>query len=186
MAQATITKANEAARRYAGALFELAQDSGKLADINREFADFAGLARENADLHRLLKTPAVRREDKVAALAAIGDAAGLSPLMVRFLGTMAGNGRAHDIIGAQIAFDEIYARQRGVQRAVVTTAKPMTSAQRERLQVVLAAAVGGELELSETVNQHIVGGIQLRIGSRLIDASLASKLDRMNTAMKGA
>ncbi len=186
LAKGSISTASEAARRYAGALFELAQDSGQLANIHRDFAGFAALVRDNDELSRLIRTPAISRDAKVGALTGVAEAVGVGPLLVKFLGTIAANGRSGEIPGVQVAFDEIYARQRGVKRAVVTTAKPMTDAQRERIQGILAKVVGGEVELTETVDEDIIGGIQLRIGSKLVDASLAAKLDRMNTAMKGA
>jgi F-type H+-transporting ATPase subunit delta len=112
--------------------------------------------------------------------------AGVSGLLANFVGVMARNGRADDILGAQVAFDELYAKQRGVKRAVVRTAKEMSGAERQRIESILAKAVGGEVELSSEVDPSLIGGIQLRIGSKLVDASLAAKLDRMNTAMKGA
>ncbi|MCF6328525.1 MAG: ATP synthase F1 subunit delta, partial [Henriciella sp.] len=103
-----------------------------------------------------------------------------------FLGTMAENGRANEILGAVAAFDDLFASHRGVKRAVAITAKEMSADQRKRLELVLAKAVGSDVELETKVDPALVGGIQLRIGSQLIDASVASKLDRMNTAMKGA
>jgi F-type H+-transporting ATPase subunit delta len=186
LARASTSPASEAARRYATALFELAQDAGQLASVHRDFSDFAAIVRDTPELSRLIETPAVSREDKVSALTALAQAGGADPLLVRFFGTMAGNGRARDIPAAQRAFDEIYARQRGVQRAIATTAAPMSDAQRERIHAILSKVAQGEVELSEAVDQDIIGGIQLRIGSKLVDASLAAKLARMNTAMKGA
>ncbi|MEZ5945813.1 MAG: ATP synthase F1 subunit delta [Hyphomonas sp.] len=181
-----MTHANEAARRYATALFELAQDKGDLANVHKDFKAFVALAAGSEDLTRLLNSPAFARDDKVRALTAVAKKAGLGDLMTKFLGTMAGNGRAGDVTGAQIAFDELYAKQRGVKRAVVRTAKEMTGAERQRIESILAKAVGGEVELTSEVDSSLIGGIQLRIGSQLIDASLAAKLERMNTAMKGA
>ncbi|MBU0832751.1 MAG: ATP synthase F1 subunit delta, partial [Alphaproteobacteria bacterium] len=107
-------------------------------------------------------------------------------LMANFVGVMATNGRTADIVPAQSAFDELYAKQRGVQRAVVRTAKVMTGAERARIESILAKAVGGEVELTSEVDPSLIGGIQLRIGSKLVDASISAKLERMNTAMKGA
>ncbi len=186
MASSSVTQASEAARRYASALFELAQDKGDLAAVHNDFKAFVELVKGSKDLTRLLDSPAFAREDKVAALGKIAEKAGLSPLVVKFLGTMAQNGRARDIVDAQGAFDELYAKQRGVKRAVVRTAREMTGAERQRIEAILAKAVGGEVELSSEVDASLIGGIQLRIGSQLVDASLAAKLDRMNTAMKGA
>ncbi len=157
-----------------------------LADVRRDFKAFTDLARESEDLKRLLDSPAFSREEKVSALTEVAKKAGLTGLVVKFLGTMAQNGRSRDIPGAQHAFDELYAKQRGVKRALVRTAREMSGAERQRIESILAKAVGGEVELSSEVDPSLIGGIQLRIGSRLVDASLSAKLDRMNTAMKGA
>ena len=185
MAQITSTT-SESARRYAKALFDLAQDKGVLADLNREFTAFAGAIAENKDLARLIASPTFSRADKSEALLKIADAGKASDLLKNFLGVMATNGRAVDLPATQAAFDELYAKQRGVQRAVARTAQPMDEAQQTRIENILAKAVGGEVELTTEVDPGLIGGIQLRIGSKLIDASLRAKLDRMNTAMKGA
>ncbi|MEO0467060.1 MAG: ATP synthase F1 subunit delta [Pseudomonadota bacterium] len=186
MADASQSLANEAAKRYASALFELAQDGGALSDVNRDFAAFTALIAGNADLERLIQSPAFSRDDKSEALVALAAEAGAGDLVKKFLGTMAANGRARDIPAAQRAFDALYANQRGVKRAVARTAKPMSADQRTRLEAILAKVIGGEVELSEEVDERLIGGIQLRVGSTLVDASLAAKIDRMNSAMKGA
>ena len=186
MAASKVTQASEAARRYASALFDLAQDKGELASVHKDFQAFAKLPGEAKDLATLMASPAFSADEKVSGLSAIMKKAGFSGLLVNFVGVMARNGRSQDILGAQIAFDELYAKQRGVKRAVVRTAKEMTGAERQRIESILAKAVGGEVELSSEVDPSLIGGIQLRIGSQLVDASLAAKLDRMNTAMKGA
>ena len=186
LAATKVTQASEAARRYASALFELAQDKGELADVHKDFQAFAELPKQSKDLAILLASPAFSAEQKMAGLAEVMKKAGVSGLLANFVGVMARNGRADDILGAQVAFDELYAKQRGVKRAVVRTAKEMSGAERQRIESILAKAVGGEVELSSEVDPSLIGGIQLRIGSKLVDASLAAKLDRMNTAMKGA
>lgn len=186
LAATKVTQASEAARRYASALFELAQDKGELADVHKDFQAFAELPKQSKDLAILLASPAFSAEQKMAGLAEVMKKAGVSGLLANFVGVMARNGRADDILGAQVAFDELYAKQRGVKRAVVRTAKEMSGAERQRIESILAKAVGGEVELSSEVDASLIGGIQLRIGSQLVDASLAAKLDRMNTAMKGA
>lgn len=181
-----MTQTSEAAQRYASALFELAQDKGALAAVHKDFGAFAASIRKSKDLEKLLDSPAFGREVKVKALAELAKKAGYSPLFSKFLGVMATNGRARDILGAEAAFDQLYANQRGIKRAVVRTAKEMTGAERARIETLLAKLVGGEVELSSEVDPSLIGGIQLRIGSKLVDASVAAKLNRMNTAMKGA
>ncbi|MEM9739383.1 MAG: ATP synthase F1 subunit delta [Pseudomonadota bacterium] len=186
MADASITRPSEAAQRYASALFELAQDKGQLADVNRDFAAFAALVANSVDLARMIASPAFTRDAKKDALSAIAKEAKLNALVGNFLGVMAENGRARDLPAAQRAFDTLYANQRGIKRAVARTAKPMTAAQRDKLEAILAKAVGGEIELNEEVDESLIGGLQLRVGSTLVDASIAAKLERMNSAMKGA
>lgn len=186
MAAASATTASEAARRYAGALFDLAKEKGELAAIAGDLKTIEALAADSEDLTRLLESPAFAREDKVKALVAVADKVGLSKTATGFIGTMAQNGRARDLVGAAKHFDVLYAKERGVKRAIARTASDMSADQRARLEQVLAKAVGSDVELETEVDQDLIGGIQLRIGSTLIDASVAAKLDRMNTAMKGA
>lgn len=186
MTASSASQSSEAARRYASALFDLAQDKRALSDVHAAFEQFIGASQENEDLSRLMASPLFTREAKVSALTGIAAKFGAPVLLTNFLGTMAANGRASEIPDAQTAFDELYARERGVKRAVVTTAKPMTEEQRSRLEGIVAKAVGSDVEMSEEVDEDLIGGIQLRIGSTLVDASLKAKLDRMNTAMKGA
>ncbi len=177
---------SEAARRYASALFDLAQSGGQLSAVQSAFAGFAKTVAGNDDLSSLIASPLFKREDKAATLTKLAEKADLPALLVKFLGTMALNGRAADLPAAQAAFETLYDKQRGVERAVVRTAKEMTPAQRERLSGIIAKSVGGEVELTTEVDADLIGGVQLRIGSKLVDASLKAKLERMNTAMKGA
>ncbi|KCZ94989.1 ATP synthase F1 subunit delta [Hyphomonas hirschiana VP5] len=186
MPASNVIQTSETAQRYARALFELAQDKGDLATIHKDFRAFAALIKTSADLRKLLDSPAFSRDVKVSALAEIAKKAGYSPLFGKFLGTMATNGRANDILGAEFAFDQFYAKQRGVQRAIVRTAKEMTGAEKSRIESLLARVVGGDVELTSEVDPSLIGGIQLRLGSKLVDASVAKKLERMNTVMKGA
>lgn len=180
------TTASETARRYAGALFDLAKEKGALSAVSDDLKSLSSLAAQSADLSRLLESPAYSIEDKTKALVAVAEKAGLSKITVGFAGTMAENGRANELLSAARHFDTLYADERGVKRAVATTAKEMTAAQRQKLEAIITKAIGSDVELETGVNPDLVGGIQLRIGSTLIDASIAAKLERMNTAMKGA
>ncbi len=186
MPASSVIQTSEAAQRYARALFELAQEKGALAAVYNDFKAFVASVRASKDLTRMLDSPAFGREVKVRALARIASEAGYSPIFSKFVGVMATNGRARDILGAQAAFEQLYTSQRGIKRAVVRTAKAMSGAERSRIESLLATLVGGEVELTSEVDPALIGGIQLRIGSKLVDASIAAKLNRMNTAMKGA
>jgi F-type H+-transporting ATPase subunit delta len=182
----SVIQTSEAAQRYARALFELAQEKGVLAAVHKDFKAFAASVKASTDLMKLLDSPAFGRESKVKALAELSSKAGYSPIFGKFVGVMASNGRARDILGAQAAFEQLYTSQRGIKRAVVRTAKAMSAAEKTRIESLLATLVGGEVELTSEVDPALIGGIQLRIGSKLVDASIAAKLNRMNTAMKGA
>jgi len=186
LAASSASPANETARRYASALFDLAEEKGALEVVDKDLKAFAAMANGSEDLTRLLDSPAFSREEKSRALVAIASKAGLGQFVSNFLATMAGNGRADEAVDAAGHFDELYAKHRGVKRAIARTAEEMTAEQRQKLEAVLAKAVGSDVELETEVVPGLIGGIQLRVGSTLIDASVASKLERMNTAMKGA
>lgn len=186
MPGSSVIQTSETAKRYARALFELAQHKGALAEVHKDFRGFAALVKGSDDLRKLLDSPAFTREVKVSALGAVASKAGYSDLFSKFLGVLATNGRARDVLGAEAAFDQLYAKQRGVQRAVVRTAKTMTGAEKTRIESLISKLVGGEIELTSEVDPSLIGGIQLRLGSKLVDASVAKKLERMNSAMKGA
>lgn len=179
-------QSSETARRYATALFELAQDKGALADVHNALTRFGQTITGSKDLSRLIASPLFSRADKAATLTQVAERADMPALVVRFLGTVAANGRAAILPDVISAFDVLYARQRGVQRAIARTATELTEGQRARIEAILAKSHGGDVELATEVDPDLVGGIQLRIGSTLIDASLRAKLDRLNTAMKGA
>ncbi|MEQ9315392.1 MAG: ATP synthase F1 subunit delta [Henriciella sp.] len=186
MAASSASHATETARRYASALFDLAKEKGELESVDKDLASFAAMAKDSKDLTRLLESPAFGREEKAKALIAVAAKASLSRMVSNFLATMATNGRSNEITGAAAHFDELYAKHRGVKRAIARTAEEMSAEQRQKLEAVLAKAVGSDVELETEVVPGLIGGIQLRVGSTLIDASVASKLERMNTAMKGA
>ena len=177
---------NEVARRYAQALFGLAQDAGAVAPVQEGMQALGRAIEESADLRRLLGSPLFKPEDKSSALTALAQRMGLDPLVTKFIGTLAANGRADNLGQTVEAFDALYVEANGLKRAIVRTAKAMTPAQRERLQGLLARVVGGEVQLNEEVDEGLIGGIQLRIGSQLVDSSLRAKLERLNTAMQGA
>ncbi len=186
LAASSATTASEVARRYAGALFTLASETDMLSAVAADLKVLVDMASGSEDLQLLLNSPAFQTDEKVKGLTEVARKAGLNETIVRFIGTLAQNGRANELVGAAIAFDELYAEHRGIRRAVAITATKMKSTQRKKLEKLLAQGADGNVELHEEVNPALIGGIQLRLGSTLIDASVASKLNRMNIAMKGA
>jgi F-type H+-transporting ATPase subunit delta len=180
------SKSTDVGARYAQALFELAKDKGALTQVDSDLKSFKAMRRESADLRRLLGSPAFSAEDKMKALMAVAQAAGFQDVTRKFLGLMAQNRRS-DVIGSAIAaFEALAAAERGVVSAEVTTAVQLTAAQEKGLKAALRQALGKDPEIDTVVDPAILGGLKVRVGSRLYDASLRSKLDSLRFALKRA
>lgn len=180
------TKATDAGQRYAQSLFELTIEGGQLTKVEADLKSLKAMYADSADLRRLVASPAFSAEDKAKGLAAIAKKAGFQPLTSKFLGLVATNGRAGDLMGAITAFAELSAKHRGVVSAEVTSATALTAAQLKGVQTALAEALGKTPELSTRIDPSILGGVKVRVGSRLFDASLRSKLDSLKFALKRA
>jgi F-type H+-transporting ATPase subunit delta len=179
-------KESEVAERYAQALFELAQGAGALEAVRDDLLAVSAMTAESLDLRRLLASPAWSSEDKRKALQAVADKAGFNPLTRKFLGLLAENRRASALPAVVSAFRRLYDRQRGVVAAEVVTAIKLTQKQLDGVQKALNQALGRQPELTTTVDPSILGGIKVRVGSRLFDASLKTKLDQLKFALKRA
>ena len=125
-------------------------------------------------------------EDKGKGLVAVAVKAGFDMLTTKFLGLVASNGRAGDLLGAISAFVELSAKHRGVVTAEVVSAAALSPAQLKGVQAALAEALGKTPEVSTRVDPSLLGGLKVRVGSRLFDASLRSKLDSLKFALKRA
>ena len=180
------SKSTDVGARYAQALFDLAKSGGRLAVVEADLKSFKAMRRESADLRRLLASPAFSAEDKSKALTAIAGAAEFDDISRKFLGFMAQNRRAAAIGAAITAFEALSAAERGVASAEVTTAVKLTPAQETGLKAALRLALGKDPEIETHVDPSILGGLKVRVGSRLYDASLRSKLDSLRFALKRA
>lgn len=180
------TKATDAGQRYAQSLFELTIEGNQLTQVEADLKSLKAMYADSADLRRLVASPAFSAQDKAKGLAAIAKKAGFQPLTSKFIGLVASNGRAGDLMGAITAFAEMSAKHRGVVSAEVTSAAVLTAAQLKGVQTALAEALGKTPELSTRVDPSILGGVKVRVGSRLFDASLRSKLDSLKFALKRA
>lgn len=180
------TKATDAGQRYAQSLFELTIEGGQLTKVESDLKTLKAMYADSADLRRLIASPAFSAQDKAKGLAALAKKAGFQPLTSKFLGLVATNGRAGDLMGAITAFSEMSAKHRGVVSAEVISATVLTAAQLKGVQTTLASALGKTPELSTRVDPSILGGVKVRVGSRLFDASLRSKLDSLKFALKRA
>lgn len=173
------------ADRYAGALFELAEEAGAVEAVATDLERLDALLVESADLLRLIRSPVLSRTGQERAMTAVGEAVGLSDLTRRFVGVLAQNRRLFALPAMAAAYRDILARRRGETAADVTSAKPLTESQRAALETALQEASGAKLAIVEHVDPRVLGGLVIRIGSRMIDSSLRTKLDRLRLAMKG-
>jgi F-type H+-transporting ATPase subunit delta len=180
------SKSTDVGLRYAQALFDLAKEQKRLAAIEADLKSFKVMRAESADLRRLLGSPGIGAEDKTKGLLALADAAKLDPTTRKFLGLMAQNGRASVISSAITAFEALAAADRGAVSAEVTTAVKLTAAQETGLKAALRQSLGKDPEISTRVDPSILGGLKVRVGSRLYDASLRSRLDSLRFALKKA
>ncbi len=141
---------------------------------------------DSGDLRILLASPRFSAEDKGKALAAIARKAKFSATTQKFLGLLALNGRAGALAEAIDAFQRLAADARGAVSAEVVTAVPLTAAQSKGVAQALRQALGKDPEISTRVDPALLGGIKVKVGSRLFDASLRSKLDSLKFALKRA
>jgi F-type H+-transporting ATPase subunit delta len=177
---------SEAARRYAGAAFDLALDAGGVDAADKDLTALAKVISGNAELARTLASPLHRSEDKAAVLAALGEKLGLSDLARRLVGVAALNRRAGDIPGIAKAFAERAARHRGATRVTARVARPIGDTQKLELESAVSKSLGRAVSVDVEVDPALIGGLQLKMGSRLIDASIRTKLNNLTNLMKGA
>ncbi len=172
--------------RYARALFDLANETGTIRAVAEDVAALRRMRADSSDLRTLLASPAFTSTDKANALGALAAKAKFSETTRKFLGLLAANGRASVLPEALAAFEALDAAARGAVSAVVTTAAPMSAAQSKAVAEALRTALGKAPEIETRVDPALLGGIRVRVGSKLFDASLRSKLDSLKFALKRA
>jgi F-type H+-transporting ATPase subunit delta len=180
------SQTSNVASRYAQALFDLAKDQNALAPVEADLASLKTALSEARDLRILLESPAFSSEDKGRGLSAIANAGAFNPTTRKFLGLLAANGRASALGGVITAFEKLAADARGEVQAQVTTAVPLTAAQAKGVAQALRQALGKDPKIETRVDPALLGGIKVRVGSRLFDASLRAKLDSLKFALKRA
>lgn len=174
------------AGRYASALFDLAEDEGALDAVAADLRGFESLLDESDELRRLIRSPVISREEQGRALAAISDRAGFQPLTRRFMGLLAHKRRLFALPDIIKAYNFLLAEHRGEVSAQLVSAIPLSEDQVETVRDQLKKAVGKDVILTTTVDPTLLGGVVVRVGSRMIDASLRTKLHQLELAMKGA
>lgn len=173
------------AARYAAALFDLADESKQLDGVADDLRAIRALIAESAELRRLVRSPVLTRAEQARAMAAVLEKAGTSDLVRRFVGLVAENRRLFALTDMIEAYLSELARRRGEVTASVTSAALLSDAQTAALTEALRRAVGGKVSIESHTDSSLIGGLVVKVGSRMVDSSLKSKLQRLKLVMKG-
>ena len=172
------------AGRYAVALFELAREADQLDEVAGDLDGFARLLDESADLERLVRSPAFSREEQLKAIDEVLATAKAGALMRKFVGLVTQNRRLFAIADMIRAYRTLLARHRGEVAAEVVSAEALSDAQTEALAAALKDQLGQDAQINARVDPSLLGGLVVRVGSRMIDTSLRTKLNNLRIAMK--
>jgi F-type H+-transporting ATPase subunit delta len=173
------------AQRYSHALFDLADEERAVDVVAQDLDSLAAMIHSSADLDRLIRSPVISRTDQLRAMAALASATEMHALTGKFIGLLARNRRLYILPVIIREFRRILARRRGETAAEVTSAHKLSAAQLAALAAQLKKSVGTDVSVTDRVDPSILGGLVVRVGSRMVDSSLRTKLQRLRLAMKG-
>jgi F-type H+-transporting ATPase subunit delta len=177
---------SEIAERYALAVFELALGEKSVAAVERDFNALKEMMAESADFARFIRAPVFDRDEQSKGMAAILDKMEAAPLTRRFVAVLAAKRRLFLLTDIVRIFAGLVAKQHGEIDAEVASARPLGSSETEELKRVLKSKFGRELRLAARVDPTLLGGLVVKIGSRMVDSSLRTKLNALRSAMRGA
>lgn len=172
------------AARYATALFELARDGKSLDGLQADVAALAAAMKDSADLRTMVASPIYSRDAQGAAIAAVAAKMNLSDLVANTLRLMASNRRLFVLPQLVSRLAAMIAEHNGEVTAEVATAKALTKAQAEKLAKTLKASFGRDVKLDVTVDEALIGGLVVKVGSKMIDTSIRTKLAQLQNTMK--
>ena len=173
------------AGRYASALFGLARDERQIDAVGRSLELLSQALVDSRDLAELAASPLIDREQAGKAFGAVAQQLALDPVTTNFLGVLARNGRKNQLQNVIRAFRRLSAEHRGETTAEVVTAHPLKDDQITALKAQLRSRAGRDVAIETRVDPEILGGIVVKMGSQMIDASIRTKLNRLAEAMKG-
>lgn len=170
--------------RYATALFELADEAKALDAVAGDLDSIQALLEESADLTRLVLSPVFSADDQMRAIAVVLERAGIGGLAANFINLVARNRRLFAVQEMISAYRQLLAAARGEIAAEVTSAHALNDKQVKALKTSLKAVVGRDVLLESSVDPALLGGLIVKVGSRMIDSSLRTKLNNLKIAMK--
>lgn len=182
---ATNAMASGLAGRYATALFELASERGELDRVEADLTDLEQALDGSPELGRMLRSPVAGREEQGQAMAALAERLSSSETTRGFLGVLAQKRRLAALPDVARQFKAMLAERRGEETAEVVSAVPLAPAQLDELKASLAKRAGRAVNLTASVDPDLMGGLVVRLGSRMIDASLKTKLQQLELSMRG-
>jgi F-type H+-transporting ATPase subunit delta len=172
------------AARYATAVFELARDSKTLDRLEADVRALDDALAESADFRSLIASPVISRGDQARATAALAAKMDLSPTTANTLALMSEKRRLFVLPQLLAALKAMIAEEKGEVTAEVTAARDLTKAQSDKLAKALKASVGREVKINLAVDESLIGGLVVKVGSKMIDSSVRSKLANLQNAMK--
>ncbi len=170
--------------RYALALFDLARDTKQLDAVEGDLSSLEGMIADSDDLAALVTSPLARREEQARAFDAISQAAQLNDLTRRFLGVIIENRRLSSVAEIIENFRQLLSQHRGEVTAEVTSAHKLTAKQVTALQAKLKSMVGHDVRIDSSVDESLLGGLVVKVGSKMIDSSIRTKLTNLQVSMK--
>lgn len=171
--------------RYATALFEMAEADQLLDVVAGDLTALESMIGDSDDLRRLLRSPVISRDDQAKAIHAVAAKAELNDLTRKFLGVVAANRRLFTLTAMIKAYKSLLSAKRGETVAEVTSAKELNDAQVQAITDALRQATGSAVAVSTSVDPDILGGLVVKVGSRMVDSSLSTKLNQLRTSMIG-
>jgi F-type H+-transporting ATPase subunit delta len=172
--------------RYATALFELARDEKSIDPVRADLDRFEAMLTDSVDLKRLVRSPVFSADSQSRALAAVLDQAGISGTAANFLKVLTANRRLFAVSDVIRAFRALVARFKGEATADITVAEPLNDRNLDVLKTALKSVTGKDVALNVNVDPSIIGGLVVKLGSRMVDSSLRTKLNSIRHAMKEA
>ena len=174
------------AGRYATALFELAHDTNAVDAVKTDLERFDALIAESADFARLVRSPVFSADQQLHALSAVLERTGISGLAAKFLKLVTTNRRLFAAADMVRGYRELVAKHKGEATAEVTVAEKLKDEHVEALRAALKSVSGKDVDLDIKVDPAIIGGLVVKLGSRMVDSSLRTKLNSIRHAMKEA
>jgi F-type H+-transporting ATPase subunit delta len=173
------------AGRYANAVFELAQEQKAVDAVSADLASLRRAMETSSDLTRLVRSPVFSAEDQAKALKAVLEKMGAQALTIKFVLLLAHKRRLFVLTQIIKQYEHLVARSRGETEAEVTAARALNDTEINELKAALKSKLGKEPRLHAKVDPTLLGGLIVKVGSRMIDSSLRTKLDGLRAAMKG-